>query len=205
MSFYIVAGIRPNSAPQVGSKLSDQTAYRKQLFYYKFPSDTFTDADGDTLYFIISKPNGDYIPNWLSYEDITKTLSGIANENATGSLEVLVIADDRRGGSASQTFTIYLDSIYSTEQNYLALIIVVLLLAAFIVIVTLIVCRKNLKCGKKKKNQEPDSDDDSYEEDDDICIEDAKPKNPFQFKKQIDQTPDDKFKNDRFKFYGSKG
>ena len=40
-------------------------------------------------------------------------------------------------------------------------------------------CKKNLKCKKKVL----DPDDDSYEEDDDICIEDAKPKNPFAFKK----------------------
>ena len=49
-----------------------------------------------------------------------------------------------------------------------------------------------------------DSDSDSFEEDDDICIEDAKPKNPFAFKREIDQkTANDKYKDERFKFYGT--
>lgn len=47
-----------------------------------------------------------------------------------------------------------------------------------------------------------DTDSDSYEEDDDICIEDTKPKNPFQFKKEVDQS-NDKYKDERFKYYGS--
>lgn len=43
-----------------------------------------------------------------------------------------------------------------------------------------------MKCKKKKTNND-NSDSDSFEEDDDICIEDAKPKNPFQFKKQLEE------------------
>lgn len=100
MTFHIVAGIRPNTAPYVYNKLKDQTAYKKQLFYYKFPTDTFLDSDGDTLFYIVSKENGEYIPNWLSYEDFTHILSGIPNENAT-TITVDVIADDRRGGSST--------------------------------------------------------------------------------------------------------
>lgn len=108
MTFTIVAGIKPNTPPKANTKLTDQVAYKKQLFYYKLPTDAFVDSDGDTLYYMISKPDGDYAPNWMNYEDITKTLSGIANENSTD-VEILVIADDRRGGSASQTFKISID------------------------------------------------------------------------------------------------
>lgn len=72
------------------------------------------DKDGDTIYYMISKPDGDYAPNWLSYEDITKTLSGIPHENATD-VEILVIADDRRGGSASQTFKISIGAAFNKD------------------------------------------------------------------------------------------
>lgn len=60
-------------------------------------------------------------------------------------------------------------------------------------------------CCKKKNTNGQNSDDDSYEEDDDICIEDAKPKNPFAFKRQVEEATknNDKYKNERFKYYGS--
>jgi hypothetical protein len=44
----------------------------------------------------------------LSYEEITQTISGIANENSTA-VEIIVFADDRRGGIANQTFKIDID------------------------------------------------------------------------------------------------
>ena len=53
------------------------------LFVYKFPLDLFLDPDNDPLFYMVSRTDGDYIPNWLFYEDITRTLSGIPNENST--------------------------------------------------------------------------------------------------------------------------
>jgi hypothetical protein len=37
MSFQIVAGIQPNSPPEVLTKLQNQVGYMKELFYYKLP------------------------------------------------------------------------------------------------------------------------------------------------------------------------
>ena len=54
MTFNLVAGIRPNSAPYVNNRLEDRAAYKKKLFYYKFPSDAFKDDDGDTIYYLVS-------------------------------------------------------------------------------------------------------------------------------------------------------
>lgn len=54
MSFEIIAGIRPNSPPVIGTKLQDKKAYRKELFYYKLPDTAFNDSDGDTLYYLVS-------------------------------------------------------------------------------------------------------------------------------------------------------
>jgi hypothetical protein len=76
----------------------------KELFYYKFPESAFTDPDGDQLFLLVSQSNGNYLPGWLTFEEITRTLSGIPNpndplQNVTEHTEVMVIADDRRGGS----------------------------------------------------------------------------------------------------------
>ena len=136
----------------------------------------------------------------MSYEDITKTLSGVANENSTDT-EILVVADDRRGGNAQQTFRIAMETVVLVEQSYLALIIVSALLGGFVLIVMIVVCRKNIKC-KRKTNGQDNSDSYSYEEYDDICIEDAKPKNPFAFKRQVED-PNDQYRNERYKYYGT--
>jgi hypothetical protein len=69
------------------------------LFYYKFPSNAFNDSDGNKLYLLVSQSNGSVLPDWLSYEDITSTLSGIADTNTTD-LTIMVLADDLRGGTA---------------------------------------------------------------------------------------------------------
>ncbi len=207
MTFTVIAGIRPNQSPKVVNKVGNTAAYRGRLFYYKLPDEVFTDDDGDTLYYLLSQTNGDTLPNWLAYEDITRTLSGFTHENATR-MDVIIIADDRRGGSANTTFSIDIQLYEELGQDFLALAIVCLLLVAFIVGIILVICKKNLKCCRRKRNstQEPNSDSDSYEEDDDICIEDARPKNPFQFKKEIEDATnnDEKLKNERFKYYGAR-
>jgi large repetitive protein len=54
MGFEIVAGIRPNTAPVVGARLTNSQAYVKELYYYKFPANAFNDSDGDTLFYLVS-------------------------------------------------------------------------------------------------------------------------------------------------------
>jgi len=96
----------------------------------------------------------------------------------------MVVANDIMSGNANQTFIIYVSN-YTLSQSYIALIIVCCLLALFIIVVVLVLCRRNLRQCKKKKQTGNDSD--SYEEDDDICIEETKPKNPFKFKKEMEE------------------
>jgi hypothetical protein len=52
-------------------------AYLKELFYYKLPPTAFNDSDGDPLFYLVSQANGNYLPNWLIFEEITQTFSGI--------------------------------------------------------------------------------------------------------------------------------
>ena len=51
------------------------------------------------LFILVSDKDGDYLPEWLIYEDAGRIISGIArdgNKDAT----VLIVADDQNGGSA---------------------------------------------------------------------------------------------------------
>jgi hypothetical protein len=86
--------------------------------------------------------------------------------------------------------------------SYIAIIIVSAMLGAFILFVIIVLCKKNVKCRRKNANT---IDDDSYEEDDDICVDDAKPVNPFAFKKHMEElkNSDDPYKDERYKFYAT--
>lgn len=117
---------------------------------------------------LVSQANGNVLPDWLSFEDITAILSGVPDENSTN-VKIMVLADDRRGGTASTTFLISIDTIIAPSISYLAIIIVSALILAFIIGVVLVLCMKN--CKSKRKGP-INSDSDSFEEDDDICVDD---------------------------------
>ena len=123
MSFEVIAGIKPNFAPYVTKNVTNQYAYLKELFKYKIPAGAFNDSDGDQLFYLVSQVNGSYLPNWLIYEEITQTFSGIPSNDdplyyAANVTEVLIIADDRRGGLAEQRFNITLLKIDPELPSY---------------------------------------------------------------------------------------
>jgi hypothetical protein len=113
---------------------------------------TFNDSDGDKLFYLISKSDGDYLPSWLNYEEVTFILSGVTNVNSTNT-EVMIIADDRRGGNCFQTFNITIIDPPSALTSYLALIIVSSLIGTFLFGVVMVMCFKNGKCCKCKKKK----------------------------------------------------
>jgi hypothetical protein len=114
----------------------------------------------------VSLSNGNLLPSWLSYEDVSGIISGIPEANSTAET-IMVTADDRRGGTVSTTFKITINTIKKASISFIAIIVVSCLIFAFIVGVVLVLCKKNVRCKKKTVINE---DDDSYEEDDDICI-----------------------------------
>lgn len=65
MTFIIIAGVKPNIPPVIGTKIEDQYALRNRLFYYKIPDSAFISPEGNPLYFIIQTSTGDYIQSWL--------------------------------------------------------------------------------------------------------------------------------------------
>ena len=67
------------------------------------------------------------------------------NENAT-SVEIMVVADDRRGGIAFGKFQIIVQDIPPSKISLLALLIVAALIFAFIVGTIVVLCLKNTKC-----------------------------------------------------------
>ena len=98
----------------------------------------------------------------------------------------MITADDRKGGYAYQTFNITkIHYIVPLTVSYLDLIIVSSVLGGIILAAIIFLCAKNATCKSCRKNKSTNEDNDSFEEDDDICVDDAKPKNPFTLQKEL--------------------
>ena len=95
-----------NNAPTVANSIPNQTATAGTAFSYTFPTNTFSDADNDTLTYTAAKSDDTALPTWLSFDAVTRTFSGTPQSGDTGTLSVKVTADDRNGGTASDTFDI---------------------------------------------------------------------------------------------------
>ena len=84
-----------NNAPTVANAIPDQPATAGTAFGHTFPDTTFNDSDtGDTLTYsaTLADAGNSPLPDWLSFDDDTRTFSGTPTEVET--LAVRVTADD---------------------------------------------------------------------------------------------------------------
>ena len=117
------AGTNPpaNNAPTVANSIPNQAATVGTAFSYTFPTSTFSDDDGDGLTYTAAKSDDTALPTWLSFDAVTRTFSGTPQSGDTGTLSVKVTADDRNGGTASDTFDIVVSAAPATPTLSLSL------------------------------------------------------------------------------------
>ncbi len=89
-----------NAAPAIANPIPDQTIIQGADYSYQIPVNTFSDIDGDA----ITLSAGSIVPSWLSFNPATQTLSG--TPNSLGVTDVQIIANDTRGGTAIDTFSL---------------------------------------------------------------------------------------------------
>jgi VCBS repeat-containing protein len=104
-----------NDAPVLAQAITAQSATEIVAFSLALPADTFTDIDaGDLLSLNASLADGSALPSWLSFNAVTRTLSGEpAYEDVTAffggqaqTLSLRVTATDKQGASASSVFSL---------------------------------------------------------------------------------------------------
>jgi outer membrane protein OmpA-like peptidoglycan-associated protein len=95
-----------NNAPTVANAIGDQTATEDSVFSFAFASNTFSDADGDTLTYTATKSDDSALPTWLTFTPGTRAFSGTPLNADVGTLSVKVTADDGFGGTVSDTLDI---------------------------------------------------------------------------------------------------
>lgn len=93
-----------NQAPLAGSESIDQTVVEDTSFSFKLPDDSFVDPEGLAMTYRVSGPDNTALPSWISFNPITRTFSGIADNNAVGVQELVVTAYDDLGVATSRSF-----------------------------------------------------------------------------------------------------
>lgn len=88
-----------NQPPQVSNFPPSQTARRGTWFSYVVPANTVTDPDpGDSITYQVTLANGEPLPPWLTFNSVTRTLSGLVPLDAsTGTVKLAVWGWDERG------------------------------------------------------------------------------------------------------------
>ena len=93
-----------NRAPTVTNVIPAQTATVGIAFSYVIPTNTFADADGDSLTLSVEG-----LPSWATFTVDTRTISGTSTD-AAATVTALVTAKDGRGGTVSTNLSLTVSS-----------------------------------------------------------------------------------------------
>jgi hypothetical protein len=93
----------PNVAPVVAHAIADKVADEDAAFSFQIPSNTFSDANGDTLTYTVTDGDGNALPSWLNFNASTGTFSGTPTNDDVASIIVVVTASDG-DASVSESF-----------------------------------------------------------------------------------------------------
>ena len=97
--------VTPVNDPPGALSLKDQTATVGASFSYQVPA--VTDPDGDTLtYAARLGPRSDPLPDWLSFDEDTRTLSGTPRNAHVGEHEIQVTVTDSSAAFKRAKFTL---------------------------------------------------------------------------------------------------
>jgi VCBS repeat-containing protein len=90
-----------NDAPILVAPLADQDITFNKFFTWQMPSGSFIDIDqGDTLDYAATLVDGSPLPDWLSFDPITRTFSGMTPKTV-GYVDIQVTATDRVAATGS--------------------------------------------------------------------------------------------------------
>jgi hypothetical protein len=97
-----------NDDPTLDNAIADQLATEDSFFSFTFGSDTFNDVDtGISLNYTAQLVSGGSLPDWLSFNNSTRTFSGTPLNDDVGIINIKVFASDGQGSPmVSDSFTI---------------------------------------------------------------------------------------------------
>ena len=112
-TFRITVEPAGNRAPTVANPIPDLTVDADlRSWSYNVPANTFDDPDEDTLTYTATG-----MPSWLHFSERHFSFSGSPNEGERGTSTVTLTADDGRGGSVDDVFSITVGSSASASVS----------------------------------------------------------------------------------------
>jgi len=106
-SFELTVHNPNDTSPVVAKPLADVLIGQGDALALTLPADTFVDADpGDRLMLAAVQVDGRPLPEWLTFNPVTQTLTGIPGKGDVGTLAIAVSATDTRGRIASDDFAL---------------------------------------------------------------------------------------------------
>ena len=108
----LIKAAETNPEPTVANALVDQSVNEGAALSYQFASNSFADADGQTLTYTATLSSGAALPGWLTFTAGTRTFAGTApTVTETTVITVRVTATDPFGSSVYDDFTITINNV----------------------------------------------------------------------------------------------
>jgi VCBS repeat-containing protein len=102
-----IQGMVPNHAPILATSLVDQSFIEGEALTYILPENAFSDPDtDDTLTYTATTVDGGTLPDWLSFNPITREFTGTPPVGSIGTVSVKVVATDPEGLFVSDLFNL---------------------------------------------------------------------------------------------------
>jgi Ca2+-binding RTX toxin-like protein len=102
-----IQGMVPNHAPILATPLADQSFVEGEALTYILPENAFSDPDtDDTLTYTATTVDGGTLPDWLSFNPITREFTGTPPVDSIGTVSVKVVATDPEGLFVSDLFNL---------------------------------------------------------------------------------------------------
>lgn len=102
---FTIAVTNVDEAPVLANAIADQTSAEDATWSFTVPADSFSDPDGDGLTFAASLADGGPLPDWLTFDQATRTFSGTPPLDLNGNLDLTVTAS-ANDTSVSDVFTL---------------------------------------------------------------------------------------------------
>ncbi|NJN12549.1 MAG: hypothetical protein HC815_33155 [Richelia sp. RM1_1_1] len=100
-----------NDVPTLESAIANQKATEDSAFNFTIPDNTFNDVDAlDELTYSVTLEDDSELPDWLTFNPETRTFSGTPTNDNVGNLNIKVVATDKQGTTASDTFTLEVEN-----------------------------------------------------------------------------------------------
>ena len=95
-----------NDQPVLSSAIDNQSVNEDSTFSFTVPTDTFSDAEGDSLTYNATLADGSPLPVWLGFDANSRTFFGTPDNEDVGTLSLKVIATDPGNTSAEASFNL---------------------------------------------------------------------------------------------------